>query len=138
MADGTFDYATFDARGRDHFTLAANLNKMSDDGVSEYWWDLIYRERNKWAKMWIDNLKDGVYDNTLRTIKIPPNTNEAIKFQQIKDILNSGWAKAIFTNSEEEAKVNFEALRTKANSLGLKDIEAYMTTEYARRLAEWK
>lgn len=138
IIDSKFDYDTGDLQGMDLYNLTTGQGVMKDDGKSVYWFDQNFNDDAKWKKMMNDNLKDTIYDNTVGGINIPANHPLAITEKQVKDLLESQWAKAVTSKTEEEARANFAAMKDKLNAAGLDKIEKYKTDEYQRRLKEWK
>ncbi|KRE32767.1 hypothetical protein [Paenibacillus sp. Soil724D2] len=138
IIDSKFDYDAGDLLGMDMYNLVTSQGITKDDGKSAYWFDQNFNDNAKWKKMMNDNLKDTIYDNTVGDIKIPANDPLAITDKQVKDLLESQWAKAVMSKTEEESRSNYAALKEKLNAAGLDKIEKYKTDEYQRRLKEWK
>ncbi|UVI29726.1 sugar ABC transporter substrate-binding protein [Paenibacillus spongiae] len=137
IINGTYDFTNSDKLGQGVFTLVEGVGTMKDDGKSTYWFDQNFNDEAKWKKLMNENLKDTIYDNTLGVIQIPGNDLLAVTNTQVEEMLETLWAKAVTSKTEEEAVKNFNDMRDKLNSSGLKDIEAFRTREYQRRLAEW-
>ncbi|WP_052487769.1 hypothetical protein [Gordoniibacillus kamchatkensis] len=123
IIDAKFDYDAGDAMGMDLYNLATGQGVMKDDGKSVYWFDQNFNEEAKWKKMMNDNLKDTIYDNTFGDISIPANNPLAMTDKQVKDLLESLWAKAVMSKTEEECRSNFAAMKDKLNAAGLDKIE---------------
>jgi putative aldouronate transport system substrate-binding protein len=139
MINDVFDSGTKSITlSMDVYPLVESQGTMKDDGKSTYWYDQNFNEDGKWKKLMNDNMKDTIYDNTFGNISIPGNDPLAITNKQVTDLMETLWAKAILSKTEEEAVANFNKMREKLNASGLKDIEKYRTTEYQRRLKEWK
>ncbi|WP_313637996.1 sugar ABC transporter substrate-binding protein [Paenibacillus sp.] len=138
ILDSTFDYDAGELIGMDQLNLVSPDGTMKDDGKSTYWYDQNFNEEAKWKKMLNDNLKDTIYDNTFGNIPILANNPLAVTDKQITDLLETLWAKAVMSKTEEESVANFKAMQDKLNDAGLNKIEQFKSEEYQRRLKDWK
>ncbi|MCU6711220.1 sugar ABC transporter substrate-binding protein [Paenibacillus sp. J5C_2022] len=138
IVDATWNYDLGEKIGQDMFNLVEGQGLMKDDGKSTYWFDQNFNEEAKWKKLMNDNLKDTIYDFTRGIIPIDPSTPLAITMQQVDDQLETLWAKAVMSDTEEAAVSNFMALRDKLNKAGLKDIEQFKSDVYKQRMQDWK
>ncbi|MFE0555120.1 sugar ABC transporter substrate-binding protein [Paenibacillus sp. NPDC058910] len=138
VIDATWDYEVSDKIGQLMYTLVEGQSILKDDGKSTIWFDQNFNEEAKWKKVMNDNLKDTIYDFTLGIIPIDPSTPLAITQQQVDDQLETLWAKAVMSETEEDAIYNFMDMRDKLNKSGLQDIEKFKSDVYKQRLNDWK
>jgi putative aldouronate transport system substrate-binding protein len=135
---GTFDFVKGDTTGWGSYSLVQGIYPMGDDGKSVIYYDQNFNDQAIWKKKLNENLKGTSFDNTLQTIAIPPSSPEGLKDQQIQDAINSMWPRAVLAKTPEASKAAFEELVSKANSIGLGDIQKYRTDVYKDRMGKWK
>ncbi|GGG65076.1 sugar ABC transporter substrate-binding protein [Paenibacillus radicis (ex Gao et al. 2016)] len=136
---GDLDYEkTEAANGSNIFWLAYPQGLLSDDNKSTAWYDQNFNADDKWKKLMLDNVSDTIYESTERRVIFANDNPLTIKNQQIEELIKTGFAKIVMSKSEAEAVKNFEDLRSKAQKIGLSDIEKYRTEEYKKNLAKLK
>ncbi|MFF2093070.1 sugar ABC transporter substrate-binding protein [Paenibacillus sp. NPDC058174] len=136
---GDLDYEkTEAANGSNIFWLAYPQGLLSDDNKSTAWYDQNFNADDKWKKLMLDNVGDTIYESTERRVIFANDNPLTIKNQQIEELIKTGFAKIVMSKSEAEAVKNFEDLRSKAQKIGLSDIEKYRTEEYKKNLAKLK
>lgn len=129
---GTFDWAKSDLLGG--YALAYNIGYMPDDNKSTWYYDQNFVQEEKWKKLIHDNLGDTVYDNTARRVTFAVDNPLTLVNQQITELIKNGFAKAVTSKTEADMLANFNEMKDKANSLGLKDLEKFRTEEYKKWL----
>ncbi len=135
---GTYDYPKHDLLGPTQYWFGVQQSPLADDNKSVCWYDQNFNDDVKWKKMFIDNLKDTVWDSTSRRVTFSPENPLTPVNQQITDSIKTGWAKAVLSKTEAECVANFNELKDKMNKAGLHDIEKFRTDEYKKKLEAWK
>ena len=131
-----FDWETFFMLGSTAYWMVMGKGYNSD-GTS-VWFDQNFREESKWFKFRDENLKDTIFDfSEYYAIVYSPDDPITIKKQQVDNIINSEFAKAVMAKTEKECEKIFMDLREKVNKMGLGDIEDFVTGEYKENMEAW-
>jgi len=138
IIDATWDFEISDKLGQGVMWMVAGQGLM-EDGKSTVWFDQNFNDRAKWKKIMHENLQGTIYDfSAFLSINLPPDDPITVTNQQIKDILDTGWAEVVTASTEQECESKFLELRDKLNKAGLGDLEKYYTEHYKQNLENWK
>ncbi|MFF3100248.1 type 2 periplasmic-binding domain-containing protein [Viridibacillus arvi] len=136
LINGKYDYDKGFLTGQGEYAIVAYQGMMEDE--TNWWYDQNFNNEAEWKRDLNENLKDTIFDNTLKAISVPLNDPLAVKEEQINTLINTGISKAVQANSPEMAEKIFIDLREKVNKAGLNEIEEYKTKVYKERLKNWK
>jgi hypothetical protein len=139
MIAGTYDFelgASFGA-GVDWMVMPI---KFSDEPrPTTVWWDQNFNQEAKWKKVMADNMAGTQWDNTaIIEVKVADDQRMSFIQQQIKDIVATGFAKAVMAPSAAECRTQFAAMVQAAKQAGLDDYQKFMSDGYKKNLAAWK
>ena len=140
---GNFDLAKYDdgAVGGQYWMVGGQQKLSNGDPRTEpwcnVWFDQNFNNVMYLKKILHENLKDTTYDNSYRAVTFTPDNPLTLVNTQINDLLLTGWGTMITCATEAECESAFYELREQLNTAGLKDIEAFRTTEYKKLLEKW-
>ena len=143
MTAGTFDLTEYDAGAIcGQYWMVGGQQKLSNgDPLTEpwctVWFDQNFNSIQPLKKIMHTNLKGTTFDNSYRAVQFTPENPLSVVKTQIDDMLLTGWAQMITCDTEAKCEKTFYDLRDALNKTGLKDIEAFRTTEYQNKLQKW-
>lgn len=139
IINATYDYAEHELLGPNLYWLIHPQGAMSDDPKANAWIDQCFNDEAKWKKVMNDNLRDTIYDNSaMRQINFLADDPITITKQQVKDIVDTYWAKTVLSKTEKEFEKNYEEMKKKLDKAGVNELESYMTEEYKKNLEKWE
>ncbi|WBW99081.1 sugar ABC transporter substrate-binding protein [Oceanirhabdus sp. W0125-5] len=134
----TYDYEEHDLLGPNKFWLIHPQGAMSDNLKVNAWIDQCFNDEAKWKKIMNDNLRDTVYDNSaMSQIDFLADNPITVKKQQVKDIIDTYWAKTVLSKTEKEFNKNYEDMKKKLIKAGVNELQKYMTEQYKINVEKW-
>lgn len=138
MLNNTFDYETASYMGPTEIWVTAYQGFAGEDGFV-CWYDQNFNDEVWWKKYMNDNMKASMFDaSAFLAIQYPADDPVTMKKQQITDVVESMWVQAVMSKSEAECKAVYDEMVAKCNTLGLADLNQYVTTQYQNLLNSWK
>ena len=130
-----FNSARFDFLGGNvHFTMD---QRYQPDG-SNSWFDQNFNDQIWWRGYMNSNMAPSCFDwSAFLAIVIPADEDISMQWQQIKDVVKSGYIEAVLANSEEECRAKYDAMVSKAQALGLDEVNAWFSEQYINTLKSW-
>ena len=134
-ATPTFDFDPYMQLGGEcQLQISFGEDKLADG--TNPWFN--QSNKDKWKELKDERLKDTFYDSTaIGAILFKPDEPITDTRQRAIDIVSSGWAKAIFAQTEEECEKIYMETREKANAGGMKELEEFYSTEYKKNIEKW-
>ena len=134
-ATPTFDFDPYMQLGGEcQLQISFGEDKLADG--TNCWFN--QSNKDKWKELKDERLKDTFYDSTaIGAILFKPDEPITDTRQRAIDIVSSGWAKAIFAQTEEECEKIYMETREKANAGGMKELEEFYSTEYKKNIEKW-
>jgi putative aldouronate transport system substrate-binding protein len=139
MISGKYDFTLGDSFGGGQYWQVMPIKFSSEKRPTTVWWDQNFNQDTKWKKIMADNMAGTQWDNTaIMEIKIASDSKMAFIKQQIKDIVTTGFAKAVMAPSAAECTAEFNNMVKAAKKAGLDEYQKFITDEYKKNLKAWK
>ena len=130
-----FNSARFDYLGGNvHFTMD---QRYQPDG-SNSWFDQNFNDKIWWRGYMNSNMAPSCFDwSAFLAIVIPADEDISMQWQQIKDVVKSGYVEAVMAGSEEECRAKYDAMVEKVNALGMEEVNEWFSEQYISTLKAW-
>ena len=60
-----------------------------------------------------------------------------MQWEQIKDVVKSGFVEAVMAGTEEECRAKYDAMVEKVNALGMDEVNEWFSEQYKAKLKAW-
>lgn len=138
IINATYDYEAHRYYGDNRHWIVHPQGAMSDDPSTTAWIDQCFNDQAQWKRILNENMAGTAYDNSaMIQIVFMPNDPITIIKQQVEDTIQSSWTKTVMSNTEEEFEKNYTSMVSQLKKAGVDDLQAYMTEQYKKNLADW-
>ena len=111
--------------------------RYQPDG-SNSWYDQNFNDKIWWRGYMNTNMAPSCFDwSAFLAIVIPADEDISMQWQQIKDVVKSGYVEAVLADSEEECRAKYDAMVEKVNALGMDEVNAWFSEQYTNTLKAW-
>ena len=135
IVENSFNSARFDYLGGNiHFTMD---QRYRADG-SNSWYDQNFNDKIWWRGYMNSNMAPSCFDwSAFLAIVVPADEDISMQWEQIKDVVKSGFVEAVMAGTEEECRAKYDAMVEKVNALGMDEVNEWFSEQYKAKLKAW-